>query len=233
MAVFNYKVEGIYETDKGSGKDYTSFNFEIKLSRFYPEGAGSHILRRFIPVLIRKQKNKPLFSGVRSWLITDVQKVSDEFPLAGKEITEMDEMEIQELACMYDIFEIPLPNTMSITELREKAMIAYMKKVLKIPMKTPEEQAKLSFFKRQPDGTLRLDLGEEKLVVEVVDNYLGKKQVIKKKSLADFIKNAGQSVANGILAMTGNFDDGQGDGQQDDGQGEGDGFPSLDDLQNT
>jgi len=234
MAEYLYKVEGIYETDKGSGKDYTNFSFEIKLSRFYPEGAGSHILRRFLPILIRKQKNKPLLSGIRSWLITDVQKVSDDFPLAGKEISEMNEQEIQELACMYDIFEIPLPNTMSITELRYKAMEAYMKKVLKIPMKTPEEQAKLSFYKRQPDGTLKLDLGDEKLVVEVVDNYLGKKQVIKKKSLSDFIKNAGQTVANGILAMTGNFDDGQDEGQQDAGDGEtGDGYPSLDDLQGT
>jgi hypothetical protein len=233
MAEFLYKVEGIYETDKGSGKDYTNFSFDIKLSRFYPEGAGSHILRRFLPILIRKQKNKPLLSGIRSWLITDVQKVNDDFPLVGKEISEMNEQEIQELACMYDIFEIPLPNTMSITELREKAMLAYMKKVLKIPMKTPEEQAKLDFFKRQPDGTLKLDLGKEKLVVTVVDNYLGKKQVVKKKSLSDFIKNAGQTVANGILAMTGNIDEGQDDSQHETGNDEtNDGYPSLDDLQN-
>ena len=229
MAVYLYKVEGIYETDKGSGKDYTNFNFEIKLSRFYPEGAGSHILRRFLPILIRKQKNKPLLSGIRSWLITDVEKINDEFPLLGKEISEMDEQEIQELACMYDIFEIPLPNTVSISELREKAMIGYMKKVLKIPMKTPEEQAKLDFFKRQPDGTLKLDLGNEKLVVDIVGDYLGKKEVVKKKSLSDFIKGAGQTVANGILAMTGKIDDGQ-ESQQN--AGEGDGYPSLDDLQN-
>lgn len=233
MAVFEYTVEGIYETDKGNGKDYTPFSFVIRLSRFYEDGAGSHILRRFLPILIRKQKNKPLLSGIRSWLITDVKKVSDEFPLEGKDISEMDEQEIQELACMYDLFEIPLPNTVSISELRNKAMIAYMKKVLKIPMKTPEEQSKLDFFKRQPDGTLKLDLGGQKLVVNVIDNYLGKKEVVRKKTLSDFIKNAGQTVANGILNITGNYDDGQDSGNQEPDNGdEGDGYPSLADLQN-
>jgi hypothetical protein len=230
MAEFKYIVEGIYETDKGSGKDYTNFNFEITLSRFKADGAGSHILRRFLPMLIKKQKNKPLLSHIRTFLITDVQKVSDEFPLAGKDISEMNEEEIQELACMYDIFEIPLPNTVSITELRHKAMEAYMKKVLQIPMKTPEEQEKLDFFKRQPDGTLQLDLGEQKLVVQVLN--IGKKtDEVKKKSLSDFI-NANQTnefADNGILAMTGKFDEGQDDSEKsNDGK-----FPSLANLTNA
>ncbi len=227
MAVYNYFVEGIYETHKGSGKDYTAFNFEIKLSRFYPEGAGTHILRRFLPILIKSQKNKPLFSKVKSWLITDTVKVSDDFPLAGKEISEMNPKEIQELACMYDLTEIPLPNTTSLTELREKAMLAYMKKVLKIPMKTPEEQAKLSFFKKQPDGTIRLDLGDEKLIVTVDSSFIGKKVVEKKKTLGDFIKNAGQQVANGILSITGNVTENEEETSSNSD------FPSEDDLQNA
>ena len=228
MAVYNYKVEGIYETDKGSGKDYTNFEFDIKLSRFFPEGAGSHIVARFLPTLIKKQKNKPLYSGLRHWVITDVQKESDGFPLEGKEINKMNEDEIQQLACMYDLFEIPLPATMSITELREKAMIAYMKKVLEIPMKTPEEQMKLSFFKRQEDGSLKLDLGEEVLKVQVKDKFADKKTEVKKKSLSDFIGNATQAVANGIMAMTGKIDNGEETPQpQEGGQ-----FPTVNDLLN-
>lgn len=224
MAVFKYSVEGVYETDKGNGKEYTNFNFDIKLSRFIPEGAGSHILRRFLPTLIRKQKNKPLFSGVRTWLITNIEKVSDDFPLEGKEIAQMSEDEIQQLACMYDIFEIPLPYTMSLTELREKAMFAYMSKVLHIPMKTPEEQAKLEFFKRQPDGTFRLDLGEEKLFVKVVDDFLSKKKEEKKKSLSDFIGGASQNLSNANTIQTkGEFFDESPVNQ----------FPSANDLQNV
>lgn len=229
MAIYKYSVEGIYETDKGQGKDYTAFNFEIKLSRFYPEGAGTHILRRFLPMLIKAQKNKPLFSKVKSWLITDTVKISDDFPLEGKVISEMSEQEIQELACMYDLSEIPLPKTTSLTELRNKAMIAYMKKVLKIPMKTPEEQSKLAFFKKQPDGTVRLDLGDEKLIVTVNGDFIGKKVVEKKKTLGDFIKNAGQQVANGILAVTGNVQD-ESEGAEPQA---GDEFPSEEDLANA
>lgn len=231
MAVFEYTVEGIYETDKGSGKDYTPFNFKIKLPRFenQTKGAGTHILRRFLPILIRNMKGKPLLSGIRHWVITNIQKVSDDFPLEGKEIALMSEQEIQELACMYDLIEIPLPSTMAISELREKAQQAYMKKVLKIPMNTIEEQEQCAFFKRQADGSLKFDLGEEKLKVEIVENFIGKKVEVKKKTLADFIKNAGQSVANGILAMTGNVDNGEGQPNGNDGSGQ---FPSMADLQN-
>lgn len=231
MAIFEYTVEGVYETDKGNGKDYTPFNFRIKLPRFEKQekGACTHILRRFLPILIKNMKYKPLLSGIRHWVITDIQKISDDFPLEGKEIADLNEYELQELACMYDLFEIPLPSTTAISELREKAQQAYMKRVLKIPMEKIQDQEKLSFFKRQPDGSLKFDLGDEVLKVEIVDNYIGKKVEVKKKSLGDFIKSAGQTVANGILAMTGNVDNNQGQQNDNDKSSQ---FPSLNDLQN-
>ena len=237
MATYLYKGECIYETDKGSGKDYTSLNFEFKLSRFFPEGAGSHIIARFLPTLIRKQKNKPLYSGLKHWVITDVQKLDDNFILEGKDINEMNEDEIQQLACMYDILEIPLPSTMPITELRRRASLAYLKKVLRVPMKTPEEQAQSEFFKRQPDGSLKFDLGDKKLTVGIFHNYIGQKKVVKKKTLEDYIKQAGQAVANGVLAITGNIDDGKNEpDNSENGEGNvpplGDGFPSADELLN-
>ena len=102
-------------------------------------------------------------------------------------------------------------------------MLAYMKKVLEIPMKTPEEQEKLSFFKKQDDGTIRLDLGEEKLTVEVIGKFVGKKEEVKKQTLGDFIKKASQTVANGILAVTGQVSD-------ENDKENGDKFPSADDL---
>ena len=161
-------------------------------------------------------------------------KLDDNFILEGKDIAEMNEDEIQQLACMYDIFEIPLPQTMSITELRRKAQLAYLKKVLRVPMKTTEEQEQSEFFKRQPDGTLKFDMGDKKLTVGIFNNYIGQKKVVKKKTLEDYIKQAGQVVANGILSVTGNIDDGQ--APDDSGNGEqtpsNDGFPSVDELTN-
>ena len=218
MAEYLYKVEGIYETDKGSGKEYTNFSFDIKLSRFYPEGAGTHILRRFLPILIRKQKNKPLLSSIKSWLIVDIEKVSDEFPLVGRAIEDMDEMEIQELACMYDIFEIPLPNTMSIIELRYKAMEAYMKKVLKAKIDTPEEKERNAFYRKQIDGSYKLDFGEEKLKVCLVGDYEGKKQTDKKITLKELEEKA-KRINEGAI-----FNDGA------DVKG---GYPSLSELEDS
>lgn len=224
MATYKYTVEGIYETDKGSGKDYTSFNYEITLSRFRESGAGTHILRRFLPLLIKKDKKNPLLSKIKQWLITDCKMVDDKFKLEGKNINELNEYEIQELACMYDLYEIPLPSTTSITDLREKASQIYMKKVLKVPMNTIEEKLANEFFKKQDDGTIKFD-NSLKVPVQVVEDFLGKVAVVKKKTLADYIQQAGQVVAEGVLAVTGNkSDDGQKDGNKNNG------FPSSDDL---
>ena len=199
MAVFEYTVEGIYEIDKGSGVDLKNFEFKIKLARFTDKGAGTHILRRFLPILIREQKNGALFSKIRHWLITDVKKVSDDFPLGGKEIAEMNEQEIQELACMYDLYEIPLPATTSITELREKAQIAYMKKVLKIPMATVEEQAQNGYFVRQDDGSLKFDLGENKLCVKVFDIFSKKRAETKKLTIDDYERKLGLNDEDDVV----------------------------------
>lgn len=232
MATFEYSVECIYETDKGNGKDYTPFNTKFTLSRFREEGAGSHIVRRFLPMAIKGAKNKPLFSGIRHWVITDSVKLNDDFPLAGKEIKSMNEQEIQELACMYDLYEIPLPGTTSISELREQAMIAYMKQVLKIPMRTPEEQEKLAFFVKQPDGSLKLDLGDRKLLVEVKADYLGKKEEVKKLSLDDFIGKESQDAKGGVTVTSHSYSD-ESVGKKSESQGESKGdFPDANDLVN-
>lgn len=229
MAVYNYSVEGIYETDKGSGIDLTPFKFNIELSRFegFEKGAGSHILRRFLPILIRGLKNKPFFSKIRSWVITNIEKVSDDFPLKDKEIAKMNEQELQELACLYDLFEVPLPSTVSLPELIEATQKAYLKKVIKIPMETPEEQMKCQFFVPQSDGSLKFDLKGACLKVEIFDKTQ-KRVEAEKKSLEYFLDNArktnGSSNENGIISSVTNIDNGE--------ENENTGFkvPSLDDL---
>mgnify|MGYP004563913319 CR=1 FL=1 len=226
MAVFEYTVECIYETDKGSGKDYNNFDCKIQLARFREEGAGTHILRRFLPMLIRQWKNAPLFSKVKHWVITDSKKISEEFPLEGKDILKMTERECQELACMYDLFEVPLPTTMSISEMRKNTALAYLKKVLGVKMNTPEEKEQSAFFKYQPDGTLDLDMDGEPIEVIVLKNY-GDKIVkeVKKKTLQDYINIAQNNTAimpiDGVLKLSSSIDDGEGTEE----------FPSLAELQ--
>lgn len=225
MATYEYTVEGIYETDKGQGKDLTSFSFKIQLSRFREGGAGTHILRRFLPLLIKQGKNKPLLSRIRQWLITDSVKIDDKFKLEGKNINELNEYEIQELACMYDLYEVPLPMTTSISDLRQKASLAYLKNVLKVSMDTVEEQLQNEFFIKQPDGTVKLD-SEMKIPIKIAEDYIGKVEVVKKKTLADYMQLAGQKMADGILTITGNKVE---NAQQNNNAG--DGFPSANDLQ--
>ncbi len=239
MAIFKYTVEGIYETDKGSGKDFTPFKFEIDLPRFEgaENGAGTHILRRFLPLLIKQQKNKPLLSKIKSWYISDISKISDEFLVVGKDIKEMSEDHIQKLACLYDLFEVPLPLTTSITNLREKAAQAYMKEVLKVKMETNADKAKLSCFKLQTNGSYKFVFGDEKYIVELVHVSKPKSEV-KKMTFSELMKQAqeaNQNIVpeNGIISVVekvGN-DNSDNDGK---GQPEGNsGFPSANDLINN
>lgn len=233
MATYKYTVEGIYETDKGASKDFTPFNYTIELPRFegHEKGACTHILRRFLPMLIRSQKNKPLFSGIKSWVITNTEKVNDEFPLENKIISELDEKEIQQLACMYDLFEIPLPNTVSISELREEAQKAYIRHVLEVPMETIEEQMKCEFFVAQSDGTLKFDLQGKTLKVEIFNK--DKKEVnVEKKSLDYYLQKARQSSGNGIVSVKANVDDGENPQEKkgDDAGSDDNKFPSFENL---
>lgn len=237
--MLNVTVEGIYETDIGSGqKKYTSFNYTFKTSRTTERGLGTHVMRRFIPYLIANDKNKKssVFSRLKSYVITNIQHVEDTKDcIIGKEIKNLDEWQIQDLAATLDLYEVPLFGSCSITEMRDKAILAYMKKVLKIPMKETKDKAELSFFKKQPDGTFTLDFSnEEPMYIAIPEGYMGAvKKEKTKKTLADFTKKVGQSAANTILAITGNqpinppvskSNDGE-KGNPADG-----GFPSADEL---
>lgn len=205
MATFEVTVEGIYESDKGSGqKDFVPFNFKTRICRFKQAGLETHILRRLIPLKC-KSKNGKLFSRVKTFNIVDIQKIDDKFHLEGKDVKELDEYGIQELATMYDLYNVPLPGTTSITKLREIACLEYLRKAINIPMKEPEEKEVLPFYFKQADGTYKVDFSDQKVTI-VVNNSFAEKQekVVVKKSLESFLQKAAQSVANGILAMTGN-----------------------------
>lgn len=226
-------VEGVYESDTGSGqKKYQSFNYTFETSRRNAKGLDTHVMRRFIPLLIAKDKNKKttIFSRLKSFVITDVQHVEDTKEcVIGKDIGILDDWQIQDLAATLDLYEIPLAGSNSLTELREKAILAFMKKVLKIPMKTAKEKAQLDFFKKLPDGTFKLDLGNDKVIVEIPEGYLeAKKKEETKKGLSYFTQKAGQALANGILAVTGNPPI----VNNPEGASGGDGFPSAEELAN-
>lgn len=187
-------IDGIYESETGTGqKDYIPFTYKYETSRFSAKGLFTHALRRHAPYLIQndKKNSKALYSRIKALVITDVKKINDKCALEGKDILNLNAWELQELACMYDLYEIPLHGEYAIAELREKAAIAYMERILKIPMKTNKEKDELEFFEKQDDGTYLLKADELELPVEVFKDFLQKNQKEKeKKSLAYFRQKA-------------------------------------------
>lgn len=225
-------VEGIYESDIGSGqKKYENFSYTFELAKDTPDGIDTHVLRRFIPYLISKDKNKKNIpcSRIKSYIITNLEKLDKKTTLVGKDILALDEWEIQDLACLLDLYEVPVAGKMSIVALREKTAEAYLKKVLKVPMKNALEKAQLAFYKQLPDGTFKLDFGNEKLLVNIPEGYFAQKEEKKKEKVGlSFFQKAGQAVANAVLTATGNQTvPNAGEGNEGNG-----GFPSLEDLQN-
>ncbi len=228
-------VEGIYESDIGSGqKKYENFSYKIETSREDEIGINTHIMRRFIPYFVYKDKSKKgiIFSRLKNYYITNIEKSNSENKLIGKDINSLNELEIQDLACMFDLYEIPLPLTCSLTELREKAILAYMKKVLKIPMNNDKEKSELDFLRKCSDGSWKLDLKDEKVIVEIPNGYfenesINSKKEIRKKGLS-FFQKAGQAVANTILTVTGNSN--EQNNPQNANQANTDIFPNANDL---
>ena len=204
-------VEGIYESDIGSGqKKYKDFKYTFSTSRLTEKGLGTHVKKRFVPLLIAKDKTKSgtIYSRMKSFLITDIKQIDDTKDcIFDKDIMTLNSEQIQDLACAFDLFKIPLPNSCSITEMRELAVMAYMEKVLKIPMKTTKEKEQLIFLEKQSDGTFKLNLGDEKVYATIPEGYFNTtktKEPVTKKSLAYFVQQAGKTIADGILSATGN-----------------------------
>lgn len=230
--MFKITVEGVYESDTGSGqRQYEGYSYDFSISKPTERGIMTHIQRRFIPYLIGKDKAKvsKIFSRLRTCIITNTQTVDDKKSIIGKDINELTEWEIQDLACLFDLYEVPLPHTCSITEMREKAIIAYMKTVLKIPMSTPQERSQLDFIRQLPDGTYKLDL-KRKICIKVPIGYFEKKKKeVEKKSLSFF-----ESLIDSISGekegeeKTPESENGK-TPQSDKGN---DGFPSADSLLN-
>ncbi len=225
------KIEGIYESDIGSGeKKFYPFEYTYKTARINQKGLFTHALKRHAPYLIQKDKNKnnKLFSRIQTMNISDIKVLDEECYLEGKDINELNDWEIQDLACLYDLYDIPLYGVYSIGESREKATLAYMEYVLNIPMKTNREKDALDFFEKEDDGTYKLNLKGQKVIIEIEEALLNKKKNgVAKKGLSDFIQNAGRTLANGILNMTGNK---TAEDSDENFEKENDEMPSINDL---
>lgn len=185
------KFDGIVEFATGSGQSrYESFEYIIETAREKESGLYSHICARFAPMLIKQDKKfKGLpFKRIQSLVITEVKKLDKENYLIGKNILELTEKEVQDFACMYDLYEVPLAGTQALSLIREKALIAYMHKVKKEKIKNPEDKRKWKWFVQQEDGTFRFDAQGDKFPIQYVSTYFEKQKTeIKQKGMDEFL----------------------------------------------
>ena len=215
------KFDGIVEFATGSGQSrYESFEYTMQTARENEAGLYTHIVNRFAPMLIKQDKKfKGLpFKKIKSLVITEVKKLSTENYLIGKDILSLDEKELQDFACFYDLYEVPLAGTQALSLIREKALVAYMHKVKKIPMKKPEEKLKWKWFIQQPDGTFRFDAQGEKFPIQYVEEYFKTKKIeIKQKGMEDLLGTAktepemaatAQSAQSDVMPSTASLLDG-------------------------
>lgn len=212
-------VEGLYETNVGSNqKKYTEFHFDILVDRVKQSGIETHILRRFIPMEIKKRKKMPVCDKVKNFLITDIQKIDDKIAIDGKNIAEMNETEIQQLAALFDIYSIPLPNIMSITALRERACQEYLKNVAGLDIDKDEIKKTLNCYTVTPAGTYKFELGEEQICV---DTALLKDANIKevkttKLNISEFLNSVKNKILDNKVEKLNEDQSGNGEDETDD-----------------
>ena len=133
MNMIEVEVSGSFKTQPGTDKDRKSFSgLKIVMPNCPSEYYTAHALRYF-PLAIREDKKlKEInFEGVIKLFIDSVKEVDGEPSCVGKDVKEMTWEELQSMACVLKLREIPLYQSMNIRTAREKAYETYMKVIKK------------------------------------------------------------------------------------------------------
>ena len=156
--MFKVTVEGIYESITGNAQSkHIPFNLVIEVARIKKEGIETHLEKRLIPYLLKTEKKfkDNLFSKIKHYRIVDIEKLDKECFLFGKEVMDLNEFELQQLATLYDLYEAPLYGIYPLNTARELTALAYFKKVLKVPLKTVKDKQKADFLVQATDGSFK------------------------------------------------------------------------------
>lgn len=177
--------EGVYSSTVGQYRRTIPFRFEHEVAGNHTDCLESHLKKRYVPMMIAKTKNlKDPFERLVSFRLVNYEKNNKPNPLKGKDIFELNEWEVQELARTFNLFEIPLPFTTTLSELRQKAAFQYLKRVKGLNIDTDREKAQFDFYKKDLSGAWVIDL-DEPLLIEVNEQEKDAKTVQKKISLKE------------------------------------------------
>lgn len=175
------KYEGVYSSTVGQYKRTIPFRFEHEVAGNHTDALESHLKKRYVPMMIAKAKNlKDPFERLVSFRLVDYEKNNKPNPINGKDLFELNEWELQELARTFNLFEIPLPFTTTLSELKQKAAFQYLKRIKGLKIDTDKEKMEFDFFKKDLNGSWVIEL-DEPLIIEIDENKTEDAQAVKKK----------------------------------------------------
>lgn len=186
------KVSATYFTNVTNGRQRTNVDFSKEIPECPDDFLYSVVKKRYLPLWINeaRKKNKdkyPNFDGVESVRIYDYEINDKPDGLAGKDLCELDEKGIQDLATKFCLIAAPLPLKTDIKTAREKCATIYLEKVKGLDFSTDAKKEEWSFWKKTPIG-YKLDFSEQKFIIEDKQVTLeDDNKVVVKKGLEDIL----------------------------------------------
>lgn len=144
------KIDCIYSSL--ADKKQINFSCTVEVVGEHLDFLDSHLKNRYLPMKIRENRKLPHLARIVSFRVSDYEIVPGDCYLHGMDILKMTEFQIQELARYFNLLEIPLPYTVSLPELREKAALAYYKNVLNFPLDKDDDKEKFEFMEKTDSG---------------------------------------------------------------------------------
>lgn len=160
-------ISGTYYNSKKEKVDFDKIVGHIPLVS--EEHAAMHVRGRYAVRWIKEAKDKKgellypeRIDRLHQCFIDNIREVEGkEFSFVGKDIKEMSQDELQDLATAKDIRAVPLPASgFSKRNMLELAYAGYCKSVLKRPLKPAPHEAGFNFSKLPAlvvDGSVRVD----------------------------------------------------------------------------
>ncbi|MFY9591755.1 MAG: hypothetical protein WAP54_07210 [Bacteroidales bacterium] len=186
-------VSGVYYTQGQQGKENTPYEFTKEIPEIPENWILALVKARFLPIWIaeerkKNQKNWKPFDGVKSCYLANYEKTETPDKLVGKNVFEMDETELQNVAAKYLLTEVPVPYTVPLNELRNLVALNYLKVIKGVKVDKNEDKEKLAFYKRNSVGEWILDFSGESLILESIEHKEESfEKPIVKQSLSDIL----------------------------------------------
>ncbi len=188
-------VSGEYITEGQLGRERTHYEFIKEIPEVPDNWILSMIKSRYLPMWVAEARKKTStkwkpFHEVKSCHISDYKITDTSDGLVGKDVFEMEEKELQDVAAKYLLTEVPIPYTVPLKELRDRVALAYLKYVKGVKVDNNEDKEKLAFFRKNGVGEWILDFSGDSFILEDIEPKKENEQkTIEKKTLSELLNN--------------------------------------------